>query len=372
MKKSCISILFIAFVPLFVFCNHKTGFTINGTVRGLDTGTVEIVYRSSTGDDTSVTSRITAGKFILSGQVPEPELARFNIRTGWPYSISFFAENTNMTFGLVKGDEDKTVISGSSSNILYRQLEPQLRAFFANARNYDNTHEQALNNHNAPGIASADSVWAAQLKEWTGSIRKAISDEPKNYAGLYFINWLLFHPMNYDTIMSLYTGLDPVVKSGLSGKDFLAAFHHARQISIGQAAPEISGKDTSGNIITLASLKGKVVLLDFWASYCIACRRENPQLKAVYEKYHAAGFEILSFSLDNNRAAWIHAIQTDKLTWHHASELRGGASASAAVYDVQDMPRNWLIDASGNIIAKDLSNTALDEKLKLILNMRGK
>ena len=367
MKKSTTSLLLIIFSSLLVFANPQNGFIVKGTVHGLDTGTVQLAYRNISGEDTTVTAAITGGKFTINGQVPEPELARFNILTGWSYNISFFIENAEITFSLIKGAEDKTEITGSSSNIVYERLEPQLRRFFDNAHKYDAVHEHAVSSHNTTAVLSTDSIWNAQLQQWTGTIRSAIANNPKNYAGLYFIKWLLFHPLNYDTIMSLFMSLDPSVRNGLSGTAFAADYHHARQISIGQPAPEISGKDTSGNTQTLASLKGKIVLLDFWASYCLRCRQENPQLKIVYEKYHQQGFEILSVSLDYERASWTQAIQRDKMSWQHASDLRGGASASAAVYDVQDIPRNWLIDRKGNIIAIDLSTGDLNEKLEKLL-----
>lgn len=364
--------LLLLLIPLSGFCNQNAGFNITGTIQGLDTGTIELIYRNHNGDDTTITAGITGGKFKLTGKIPEPELARFNIRTGWVYNMAFFLENTEQKISLVKNDDSQTKITGSYSNTIFETLEPQQRRFFADARNYDNAHQQAINNHNAQAAIAADSVWAAQQHQWFSTIRSAITAEPKNYAGLYFIKWLLFHPPGYDTIMSLFMRLDPVVRNGPSGKDFMTSLQHYKKISVGQPAPEISGKDTSGNPQKLSSLKGQIVLLDFWASYCGICRQTNPQLKAVYEKYHAAGFEILSVSLDYERSAWVKAIQADKLPWPQVSELRGGAAASAGVYDVQDLPRNWLIDRNGNIIAHDLSIADLSQRLEQLLRVKGK
>jgi thiol-disulfide isomerase/thioredoxin len=371
MKKIKAAFLLIAFVPLLAFSGVKQKFLINGTIQGLQTGDVELTYRNLNGDDTILTAAIIAGKFTLSGQVPEPELARFSIRTGWPYSLSFFLENAPISFRLMKGFEDSTVVSGSASNLVYQQLEPGQMEFFAHARLYDAALQQATSAHSAIMQKNADANWQKQLEEWVNTIRAAIEKQHENYAALYFIKWLLFHPPAYDTIMVLFQSLAPDVRNGLAGKEFLQTLEHTHKTAIGQPAPEIVGTDTSGKPETLRALKGKVVLLDFWASYCSRCRQENPQLKAVYEKYHHRGFEILSFSLDYERAAWINAILRDQMDWHHASELRAGASASAGVYDVQDMPRNFLLDSKGNIVAKDLSPDDLNEKLSELTGKSG-
>jgi thiol-disulfide isomerase/thioredoxin len=370
-EKVRFSLLLLAFVPLFVFSNPKEKFVIRGTVKGLKTGTVEVAYLNQNGDDTTVTSAIVSGRFTLTGQVPEPGLARFSLHGVWTYSVSFFLENANINFHLINGFDDSTKISGSASNIVYQQLEPHQINFFAQAQQYDAAREQAQRDHNITLEKNADSIWTFQQQQWMHMIRSSITKEPGNYASLYFIKWLLFHPSDYDAILSLFMTLAPEVRSGLAGKEFLADFGHSRRTALGQPAPEISGVDTSGRPQTLAMLKSEVVLLDFWASYCARCRQENPQLKAVYEKYHAWGFEILSFSLDYQRDAWINAIQHDKMNWPQASELRAGASASAGVYDVSDMPRNFLIDRKGNIIAKDLSVADLNAKLQEMMGEKG-
>ena len=148
-------------------------------------------------------------------------------------------------------------------------------------------------------------------------------------------------------------------------------FKRQQRTSAGQIAPEIIGKDTSGQPVTLAAFKGKVILLDFWSSYCMPCRQENQKLLPGYQKYHSQGFEIISLSLDNERRAWTRAVQADGMIWPQASELRGGASASAGVYDITDMPRNVLIDRSGKIFAKDIHGEDLIPLLDELLG-RGK
>jgi glutathione peroxidase-family protein len=367
MKKLFASLLFIALTPLFAFCAKDNGFVIKGTIQGLETGTVTLAYRNEDGEDTTITAHVNSGKFILTGRVPEPELARFTIVEGWPYSLSFFLENAAINFSLVKNAPEKTQITGSSSNTVYERLQPQQLEFFDQARKYDAAYERAKWDHNKLLIKSTDSAWVLQQQKWISAIRSTIVSDKKNYTALYFIQWLLFHPGNFDTIISLFMKLDPVVRNGFAGKSFQAAYEHAHKTSPGQPAPEITGKDTSGRPVTLASLRGHLVLLDFWASYCGPCRQENPRLKALYDKYHASGFDILSFSLDDVRAPWVNAIRHDNLTWPQASDLRGGAGASAGTYNVTDLPHNYLIDRKGNILAKDLHGQDLTDALEELL-----
>ena len=130
-------------------------------------------------------------------------------------------------------------------------------------------------------------------------------------------------------------------------------------------APDIQLEDPNGNVIALSSLRGQVVLLDFWASWCKPCRQENPNVVAAYEKYRNEGFTIYSVSLDENRSAWVKAIEVDNLSWgNHVSDLKGWRSSGAALYGVQSIPTSFLIDRNGLIIAQNLRGAALEQKLQ--------
>lgn len=134
-------------------------------------------------------------------------------------------------------------------------------------------------------------------------------------------------------------------------------------------APEIVLNDVNGKPLALSSLKGKVVLIDFWASWCGPCRQENPNVVRVYNAYKDKGFTIFSVSLDEKKEAWLKAIEADNLTWpNHVSDLIGWKSSAAAAYGVNSIPATFLIDETGKLIATNLRGPQLEQKLQEIFN----
>ena len=138
-------------------------------------------------------------------------------------------------------------------------------------------------------------------------------------------------------------------------------------IAVGQMAPEIALQDASGKIQTLSSLKGKYVLVDFWASWCGPCRAENPNVVNAYEKYKNKNFTILGVSLDDNKANWMEAIKADKLNWLQISDLKKWESVAVNAYQIDGIPFNVLLDPEGKIVATDLRGDALQNTLSTLL-----
>jgi thiol-disulfide isomerase/thioredoxin len=146
-------------------------------------------------------------------------------------------------------------------------------------------------------------------------------------------------------------------------QQFVNNLQRLQGVNEGAMAPEINLATPAGPTLALSSLRGKYVLIDFWASWCGPCRRENPNVVKTYATYKDKGFEIFGVSLDQNREAWLKAIETDKLVWKHVSDLQYWNSAGAQAYQVNSIPQTFLVDPAGRIIAKGLRGAALDNYL---------
>ena len=142
----------------------------------------------------------------------------------------------------------------------------------------------------------------------------------------------------------------------------------ASKVAIGAIAPDLEFPDPDGKMRKLSDLRGKVVLLDFWASWCGPCRRENPNVTNIYSKYHDKGFEVFSVSLDSDAASWKRAIEADKLVWpNHVSDLKKWQSQAAAIYGVRSIPSTFLLDKEGRIVQRDLRGADLERAVKQLV-----
>lgn len=176
--------------------------------------------------------------------------------------------------------------------------------------------------------------------------------------------------LNFDTEFAYYDKVIRALDGVANGNDIYdnmkAQIEGMRDVAIGAQAPEITLPQPNGEVLSLSDLRGQYVLIDFWASWCGPCRRENPNVKKVYDKYHEKGFEIYAVSLDKTKQAWLNAIGQDGLDWKHVSDLKYWQSEVVAEYHITGIPLTILLDKEGKIIGKNLRGEALENKLAQI------
>ncbi|HMQ00731.1 MAG TPA: TlpA disulfide reductase family protein [Cyclobacteriaceae bacterium] len=199
-------------------------------------------------------------------------------------------------------------------------------------------------------------------------IAELIRQNPNSLAS---INLLQYNSsLDKEKYFNLYQEVAESLKSTsadfMHAKNFIDFVAKMSLLAIGQEAPEIALPSPDGEVVKLSSLRGQYVLIDFWAKWCRPCRIENPNVVRMYNRFHDKGFEIYGVSLDRTKEDWLQAIEEDKLTWVHVSDLKFWQSEAALRYGVEAIPFTVLLDPDGKIIAKNLRGKALEQKLEEI------
>lgn len=260
----------------------------------------------------------------------------------------------NTTHIEVKGDREQEVLKSGqtlSTTASFFQLGKMI------------TLSQALNSKDTTAIDSAkykvamiDSLIARSVQNYMDTTRNDI-------ASTYFFERYLMTNQTLDEVLSFYDKLTDRVKKSAPGLVLKQKIEDMQQVNIGGIAPNFELTTPEGKKLSLHELRGHIVLLDFWASWCGPCLAEVPNLKAIYEKYHSKGLEILGVSLDEKETAWKGAIERKGLTWKHVSSLKGWKCPIAQKFKVTGIPRMYIIDAQGKIIAQDLRGEKLSQKM---------
>ena len=356
-----------------ISCNSNSDFyTIEGNAIGFEDGTTIFVNTVSNNNQPKIIDTLIVNSGSFKGVYPKSEVLSINLLQveNIKANILYFPENSNLKATLYKDSIQSSFIVGSQQNDSYKEFMDQLKTFNKIKSEKSELFKQARREQD--GIAAKDlqsEIQDISVAENDYKIQ-FVSDNPNSLFSVLLLTELVnkkeISSADASTIINKYS---PKIAATPSSKSLKINIQSMKKADIGGVAPNFSAPSPDGNQLALNDVLGKYTIIDFWASWCKPCRRENPNVVKVYEEYHDKGLNIISVSLDKagQKERWIKAIEADKMNWEHVSNLKGWNEPIAKMYNVRSIPATFLLDENGTIIAKNLRGAALGAKIATLL-----
>jgi peroxiredoxin len=364
MKK----IIYLFVVGAIMFsCSTKPHYTVIGKIDGSDSITFYLQKREA-GKTVSIDSAVSRkGMFTMKGgAVDYPQLIQL-VAGNTRKRTSFYIENSDIN---IKGSIDslfKADITGSKTQDENKAFINSIKPLSDNYSRFVNKYQSASQSGDAAAVAKLEKQLDSIQTDMTVFEKNFVKNNPHSYVSPSILVSLSYE-MEADEIESMVKGLDTSIAALPPIKSLKERVAVMKSVAVGQKAPDFTLSDVNGNPVALSSKIGsKLLLIDFWASWCNPCRQENPNVVRVYNEYHKKGFDVFGVSLDQKKEPWVKAIADDKLTWTHVSDLQYWNNAAAKLFAVNSIPANFLLDETGKIIGKNLRGEALYNKVTEVL-----
>ena len=364
------ALFLFALCVVFVACKDKSKFEISGKFENAKPKTQVYLYSIERANETAVDSTVLSdkGEFQFSHSTPEVDFFKVKIDRSEYIVIAKNGDHIKLQADLSDNSLAYT-LSGAEEADKLEELNKQKNMHLAKQAAMQAQFEENVSSQPQNREAIINQMRPALIKEnedFINYIIKFAMDNTSSLTSFYAINSLSQN--DYEQELLTYA---EKIKSNFNKNqgvtDFLVRMAKLRTVQIGQTAPDFTMATIDDKTVKLSSLRGKYVLLDFWASWCQPCRQENPNVVRAYNKYKDRKFTVLGVSLDKDPVAWKQAVIADGLTWTHASELKDFESPTVRLYQIEAIPSSFIIDPQGKIIAKNLRGEELDSFLNKTL-----